>query len=186
MLTQDIIEKLKLTDWPRILRIANSLDDCNDAQWRFVKGLVIELALEKYSNPNDIRYVGGVHKDYEWFLLDGLIIDIELKSVVSSSFYTKKGQLRPKISVKLTNSNGTNKKSALSPTDICDVLLILKSDGVVAVDKNTIIANQQSCGDGFMLNLNKSDVVEITGKLEVCYTTLGLKHTIMKAIYDAI
>jgi len=186
MLTSEIIEKLKLVNWTRILTIANSLEDCNDAQWRFMKGLVIELALEKYSEPNDIRYVGGVHKDHEWFMLDGRTIDIELKSLMSSSFYTKTGQLRSKISVKLTNSNGTNKKMSLLPNDICDVLLILKSDGVVVVDKNTIIANQQSCGDGFMLNLNKSDIVEITGKLDVCCTNLGLKSKIMKAVYDAI
>ena len=189
MCSSDLIrEALRQINWTRILSIANGLDDCNDAQWRFVKGLVIELAFEKHSAPHDIEYVGSIHRDFVWRLrgAETRTLNIEFKSLVSSTLYTQRGRLRSRLSVKLTNSHGTNTKAALTAEDICDVLIILKSDGAVAVSQDTILAQQRSCGDGFMLDLRASDVIEITGCVPPTRTPLNLKAALLKTIIDAI
>ena len=68
----------------------NKLEDLNDRQWRFIKGLVIELIVEKYSGEDGLTYVGDSFKDYFWKKYN---LTVELKSGLSGSMYGKKGNL---------------------------------------------------------------------------------------------
>lgn len=150
---QHLVDELKQFNWTKILEIANGLSDLNDAQLRFAKAIVIEKAVEKYSKKDDsdvgLVYVADRHKDYEW---PKYRVSVELKSIVSSTFYTNKNKLRDKVTVKLNNSNGTNKKAVLVPSDVADILLVVKRDGVLVFDRKTVMGNSKSQGDGFLFS----------------------------------
>ena len=181
-MNQTIINDIKQWNWQTIIDFGNSLDDFNDAQWRFLKGLIIELAVEKHSEPT-LKYVGQVHKDFVWGRHN---IDIELKSNMTGSMYTKKGQLRPNFSIKLNNSMGTNKK-ALTAGDVADVILVPMKNGVFALDRATILANHTLLGDGVSVKVTSAQITPITGPLtqQNAYNT-NLKQAIMTAITAAI
>jgi hypothetical protein len=178
-----IINDIKNWNWQTIIDFGNSLDDFNDAQWRFLKGLIIELSIEKHSNDPTLQYVGQVHKDFVWGKHG---VDIELKSNMTGSMYTKKGQLRPNYSIKLNNSMGTNKK-ALSAQDVADYIIVPMKNGVFALDRATVLANHTLLGDGVSVKVTSSQIIPITGPLaqKNIYNT-KLKQAIMSAITSAI
>lgn len=178
----EIIDDIKKWNWQTVIDFGNSLDDFNDAQWRFLKGLIIELAVEKHSEPT-LKYVGQVHKDFEWGKHS---LDLELKSNMTASMYTKKGQLRPNYSIKLNNSMGTNKK-ALTAQDVADIILVPMKNGVFALDRATVLANHTLLGDGVSVKVTSSQIIPITGPLteQQKYNT-NLKQAIMSAITAAI
>ena len=183
-LNQEIVNALKNFEWQDIIAKGNKLEDLNDRQWRFMKGLVIELILEKHSGSDGLIYVGEDHKDYDWPLFDKTV---ELKSGLSGSMYGKKGQLNKNYSIKFNNSNGTNKKDHLDPNEVADILLVVKNDGAFAVDKDTVIRSSSKGGDGFVVTLSKNDIIEITGKIEVSNNdNLNLKERITNAIREVI
>jgi hypothetical protein len=157
-MSNQIITDIKQWNWQTIIDFGNSLDDFNDAQWRFLKGLIIELAVEKNSEPT-LTYVGEVHKDFVWGRHG---IDIELKSNMSAKMYTKKGQLRPNYSIKLNNSMGTNTR-ALTAQDVADIIIVPMKDGVFVLDRATVLANHTLLGDGVSVKVSSSQIIAITG-----------------------
>ena len=177
-----VITDIKLWNWQTIIDFSNSLDDFNDAQWRFLKGLIIELAVEKHSEPT-LQYVGQVHKDFVWGRHG---IDIELKSNMTASMYTKKGKYRKNYSIKLNNSMGTNKK-ALSAQDVADIIVVPTKNGVFALDRATVLANHTLLGDGVSVKVTGSEIIPITGPItqHTAYAT-NLKQAIMAAITQAL
>jgi|694.fasta_scaffold02179_5 hypothetical protein len=184
MITDNILQDLKSFEWQEIINKGNQLEDLNDRQWRFMKGLVAELIIEKHSGPNGLVYVGEDHKDYDW-PHHGLTV--ELKSGLSGSMYGKKGKVQSKFNIKFNNSNGTNKKDKLDPNEVADILLVVKNDGAFAVDKNTVISRSKKGGDGFDVHLYRSDIIEITGKMSVNNAvSLDIKKRLEDAIRQAI
>lgn len=159
---QNIIDDLKGFNWQTIIDFGSSLDDLNDSQWRFLKGLIIELLVEEHGEDS-LKYVGEKHKDYVWPKHN---IDVELKSQMSGSMYRKKGQLQKRYGIKLNNSMGTNKKSTLDPSDVADVLIVVRDDGAFAIDKQTILANAKPGGDGFEVSVEADQIVEISGRVQ--------------------
>ena len=184
LLSQDVIDDFRKFDWHQIIDKGNKLEDLNDRQWRFIKGLVIELIVEKYSGQNGLTYVGDSFKDYYWKKHN---LSVELKSGLSGSMYGKKGNLNKNFLIKLNNSNGTNKKDTLESNEVADILIVIKNDGAFVVDKETILRCSKKCGDGFDLVLNRGDVVQVTGKLYPnSSNNLNLKQKIMDAIRNVI
>jgi len=175
----NIVADLKSFNWQTITEFGASLEDLNDAQLRFAKGLAIELAVEKYSN-NHLVYVGEKHKDFNW---NGKPETVELKSQLSATMYTKKGKLRKNYAIKLSNSNGTNKKKILDPAHVADVLLVVRDDGTFAIDKDTVLKYAKAQGDGFEVKVNASVVTEISGPITVINS---YPPTVKAAIYNAI
>jgi len=174
-----IVTDLQSFNWQTITSFGVSLADLNDAQLRFAKGLAVELAVEKHSN-NHLIYVGEEHKDFDW---NGKPETVELKSQLSSSMYTQKGNLRKNYTIKLNNSNGTNNKQVLNPADVADILLVVMNDGTFAVDRNTVLKYAKSQGDGFSVKLDASVITEISKKLTV--TNIN-PPSVKAAIYNAI
>ncbi len=158
---QNIIDDLKTFNWQTIIDFGSSLDDLNDSQWRFLKGLIIELLVEEHGEDS-LKYVGEKHKDYVWPKYN---IDVELKSQMSGSMYGKKGKLQKRYGIKLNNSMGTNKKQTLDPSDVADVLIVVRDDGAFAIDKQTILANARPGGDGFEVSVLAEQIQEISGKI---------------------
>lgn len=179
-----VIASLKKFEWNEIISKINRLDDLNDRQWRFAKGLVVELIVEKHSGSDGLKYVGEDHKDYDWPKYD---ISVELKSMTSSTMYGKKGNLHKSYNIKFNNSNGTNKKIKLDFSEVADILLVVKNDGAFVVDKQTVIDRGVSTGDGFDVKLKRTDIIEITGKIEVSkQKSLNIKSRLLNAIKQVI
>lgn len=160
-LMTDKIEDLKGFNWQKIIDYGNSLDELNDAQLRFIKGRAVELAIEKFAD-GDLKYVGEHHKDYVW---PKHSIDIEAKSQFSSKMFDRYGEIKNEFDIKINNSNGTNKKTILDPTEVADYVLVIRKDGAFAVDRATVIANSKGDGDGFVCTVNKQQITPLTGKI---------------------
>ena len=177
------IKALKNFDWQKIIDYANSLGDLNEAQLRFLKGLAIEAATEKFSN-SDIKYVGEKHRDFVWPGQND--ISVELKSMVSMGMYTKKGKIKTLPEIRLNNSMGTNKNN-LDPNNIADVLIAVLKDGAFAVSKETVLAKVKHLGDGWVLKLTEQDIVELSGQiLRVKTYNTKLSESIHNAIKQSL
>lgn len=183
MINSDIISALKKFNWQTVIDFGSSLDSLNERQWRFLKGLVVELALEEHSNQN-LVYVGQDHKDYDWPAND---ITVELKSQLSGPMYTKKGQLRKNFSIKLNNSNGTNHKDVLDPDQVADILIVVRNDGAFAIDRTVVLQNYRKGGDGFEVVVTADQITEISGKINsgTKYTNT-IKEDVKNVIRNAI
>jgi len=182
-MNQNIIDDLKAFDWQTIIEYGNSLGDLNDAQFRFVKGLAVELCVEKFSNGN-LTYVGAKHLDFVWPRHN---ITKELKSQFSGGMYGKRGGLSKNYTLKLNNSHGTNKQKTLNPADVADVIVVVRDDGAFAIDRDTAVRNAKASGDGFEVKVTKSEIVELSGLIvpERHFDT-GLKQKIMAVIRDSL
>lgn len=179
----NILADLKSFDWQTIVEFGGSLDELNDRQWRFIKGLVAELTVEKHA-VNGLTYVGRDHCDYEW---PAHGMTVELKSQFSGPMYNKNGTLKPNFTVKLNNSNGTNRKAMLDPRDVADLLLVVRNDGAFALDKTMVLANARSGGDGFEVYVTANQITEISGRIiPVTKHNSTLKQDITDAIRRAI
>lgn len=182
-MNQNIVADLKDFDWQKIIDYANSLADLNDAQLRFLKGLAIEAAVEKFSN-SDIKYVGEKHRDYVWPSQGD--ISVELKSIVSQGMYNKKGEIKSLPGIRLNNSMGTN-KDRLDPDTIADVLIAVLKDGAFAVSKQTVLSKAKHLGDGWELKLTEDDIVELSGciKTKNTYDT-KLSESVRNAVQQSL
>jgi len=182
-MNQNIIDDIKAFDWQTIIEYGNSLSDLNQGQWRFIKGLVAELVSEHCSNGN-LVYVGQNHKDFDWPKHN---ISVELKSQLSSSMYNKKGKLRKNYTIKLNNSNGTNKKKKMTIADVADAIIVVRYDGAFVIDRATAIAHAKSAGDGFTVKVDQDKVIELSGLVvpDKVYN-LNLKQQIMTVIRNSL
>lgn len=182
MLSQTTLDLLRKFDWQTIIDFGNSLDDLNDSQWRFLKGLVVELAVESKSFT-DLQYVGEEHKDYNW---PSQNLTVELKSQFILSIYTARGKLRKTFNIKFNNANGET-KTQLAADQVADMLLVVRSDGAFAVDRNTVIAKAKKAGDGFVVRLTPSDVTMIAGPLQKTHTFCpNLKESVKSIIRQSL
>jgi hypothetical protein len=161
MIDYNILQELKKFNWQTIIEFGLSLDDLNDRQWRFLKGLVAELTVEKHSK-NNLIYVGEDHKDFDWHITGKTV---ELKSQLSAAMYTSTGRLKKTFGAKLNNSNGTNKKERLDPKEVCDFILVVRNDGAFVIDHQTVIDNSKKTGDGFEVKVTADQITEISGRI---------------------
>jgi len=159
-----VISDLKSFDWKQVIDYGNNLGPkFNNAQWRFMKGLIMEKATESYSNDPTFKYVGEKHCDFTW---EKHNITIEQKSIMAGKFYTKKNKLKKTLNFILTNSQGTNNSTKISSSSVADVLIGISSDGVVFAPKDVVMKYLTENGDGCVVNIPGSEIVEITGYLE--------------------
>lgn len=159
-----VVSDLKSFDWRKVVDYGNSLGPkFDDAQWRFMKGLIMEMAAEQHANDPTFKYVGETHCDFKWGKHK---ITVEQKSKMAGKFYTKKNKLKKTLGFILTNSYGTNNSNKISATSVADVLIGISSDGVVFAPKEVVMKHLTQNGDGFVVNIPASEVIEITGYLE--------------------
>lgn len=157
-----VISDLKSFDWKQVIDYGNNLGpEFNNAQWRFMKGLIMEKTTESHANDPTFKYVGEKHCDFKW---EKHNITVEQKSIMTQKFYTKKNKLKKTISFIFTNSQGTNNSTKI--ISVADVLIGISSDGVVFAPKDVVIKYLTENGDGFVVNIPGSEIVEITGYLE--------------------
>ena len=184
MISSTVIDHLRSFEWAQIIQKGNCLDDLNDRQWRFMKGLVAELVVEKHSGAQGLKYVGEDHKDYDW-PAHGLTV--ELKSQLSGSMFTKRGKLTKNYTIKLNNSLGTNKRDTLPPEQVADLLIVVRNDGAFVIDRETVLRNARKGGDGFEVVVSNSEIVDLTGRIAVSYVNnFNLRALITDAIRQVI
>ncbi len=188
-ISDEILEDLRLLSWQEILDYATGLKEFDNAQWRFLKGYIVEVLIEKKSistlGPDlGFTYVGDKAKDYVWGKHS---ISVELKSLLSSSMYTKKGKIRKNFKIKLNNSNGSNTKQ-ITLADIADIILVVLNDGIFIIDNETALENVKHTGDGNIITIPGDLVIEISGRIITGdkYTKNSLKEKIEKIIHESI
>jgi hypothetical protein len=181
MIREDIISDLRSFDWRKI--IALDLEDLNDSQWRFMKGLVVELAVEKYSGTDGLVYIGDIHRDFHWPKHN---MSVELKSLTSTSMYGVRGDIRKHFNIKLSNSNGTNRRDSLGIEEIADLLIVVTNNGSFVVDSSKVLERAVSSGDGFDVRLHRHDIVELTGRMYVGRESLNLREDMINLIRERI
>lgn len=177
-----MVDYMKSWDWQRVINLGSSLDELNDSQWRFLKGLVQELTMERFSG-NVLVYVGEAHKDFDW---PSMGVTVEGKAQSSQKMFTKKGALSRNFTVKLNNSNGTN-HTVLDPAKVCDCVLVIRKDGAFVVDRDTVLRCARPQGDGFILELKSSDITVLAGPLAVTERhDFHIKEQVINVIKQAI
>jgi len=180
---ETIVKALKQFNWQKITDYGRSLDELNDAQYRFAKGLAVEFAVEKFAD-NNLKYVGEVHKDYEWPKFN---LSAELKSQFSAYMFDRKGKPKKQFDIKLNNSNGTNTATKLNPDHVADILIVCRKDGAFVIDKELILTKAKALGDGWNLTVETKDITIIAGPLKQQETfTTGIKKAINEAIRQSI
>ena len=179
MIDQQVLNDLKDFNWQFIVDYGNSLSSFDDAQWRFLKGLIVELAVEK-NGEDTLTYVGAEHKDFDWYKYD---MSVELKSQLSASMYTKVGELRKNYVIKLNNSNGTNNNNHLPEEHVADLLIVVRNDGAFVIDKQTVLANAIKQGDGFSVKVSKEEIIEISGRI---FLKNKYNNTLKRGILETI
>lgn len=178
-----VINNLKKLNWQKITDYGRSLDELNDGQYRFAKGLAVEFAVEKFSN-NELKYVGEHHRDFIW---NKYKMSAELKSQFSARIFDRHGKMKKDFDIKLNNSNGTNKSTKLNPSHVADIIIVCRKDGAFVVDKKTVLEKSRSQGDGWVLTVTPADVTLIAGPLTQKETfTPGIKDAIHEAIRTSL
>lgn len=182
MNTTAIVDDLRRFNWKEILTIGNSLEDLNDRQWRWLKAVIIETAIEKYG-VNGIKYVAEDHRDHVWPAHN---ISVEVKSVLSCSMYQRKNRLRKRYNIMFSNSMGTNSKDLPDENQVAEIILCVYNDGVFALDGRKSISKMKSNGDGFVLSVTPDDVIQITGKMTVEKRSIDFKKHVQNKIGEII
>ena len=184
-----ILSDLKTINWQTVIDYGNSLTDLNERQFRFIKGYAIELLVEAQTTKipgGGFSYVGNrdVHRDFIW---DKYNLSIELKSQLSESMYRGYGGLRKTINIKLNNSMGSNKKQILLPSDIADVLIVIRADGSFLINRDLILSHLVCGGDGFSVKVSSDLITEISGKIErkISYVS-KLKENITNVVKEDV
>jgi hypothetical protein len=180
-MTDPIIDDFKSFDWQKIMDYGCSLDDLNSSQWKFLKGMALELAIERFADK-DLSYVGLDHKDFDWPKHN---ISVEAKTQFSEEMYTKKGELRKSFSVVLNNSRGTNKKTTLSADQVADYILVVRKDGAFVIDKQTVMRKSNGQGDGFTLRVSSNEITVITEPIKGTGKKLYIKEKVMKILRES-
>jgi hypothetical protein len=184
MIDPTVLQDLKAFNWPVIVGFGSSLHEFNERQWRFLKGLIAELTVEKHSGPDGLVYVGADHKDFDWPKHN---LTVELKSQFSGPMYGRRGALAKNFAIKLNNSQGTNKKQQLPPEQVADIIIIVRNDGAFALTKQQVLSNYRHSGDGFEVIVTRDQIIELSGRITInkIYTT-DLKERIRHAIRESI
>jgi len=178
-----VIERMKKFDWQQIINKGAGLDAFNDAQWKFLKGFIVEMLAEKYCN-GELVAVREDHKDYDW---PSLGLTVELKSTLAASMFNKNGSVKKNYSVIFNNSRGTNSLSELPDEHVTDILLVIKNDGAFIVDRETVKKYAVSAGDGFKVNIPGSEIIDVSGKIHAQPEDMThVKEKIIQVIKESV
>jgi hypothetical protein len=176
------IDKMKNFNWQEIINRGTGLDDFNDAQWKFVKGFIVEMISEKYCN-NELVAVREDHKDFDW---PNLGLTLELKSQLSGPMYNKNGTVKKNYEIVFNNSQGTNKLDELPDEHVTDYLLVIRNDGAFVIDRDTTKKYAIKKGDGFKVVVPGSEIIELSGKITAVPKKNNLRQLIEQVIRDNV
>ena len=154
-------------DFSRFARLTKALSDqANDGQLRFLKAMIFERSIEKYSKGK-IRYVGEEGCD---LFIDDLNARVEMKYTENALYTTSRKQLREQTGgIKLMNSMGTNTHTVL-PANYADFLIFIGNQGAMLFDRPTLETYAISGGDGITANIPTSKGIILATPSEMTAT----------------
>jgi hypothetical protein len=184
-----LLEILKTIDWQKFHNLTSSIGkDLNNRQWRFLKAIVLEKAVESYSN-NQLTYIGNLEEGCDFKVTSLNNLRIEMKYVEGCLFSGKKlSQKKTTSEIKLMNSNGTNTHAEL-PDTYSDYLLIVDLNGAGLISKEILQNYIILGGDGIKakIPLDKLHIVfqpsDITGTNKKDFR---IKENLLKTISKII
>jgi hypothetical protein len=136
-------------DWARFARQVKALSgQCNDRQWRFAKGLILELSFEMCASGK-LKYVAQLGTDYILVSLNNISIEFKFEQ---KPLFGKRGNIAKNINPTLMNSRGTNKHVVL-PSTYADYLIYATPNGALLFDKPTVSKHLKVSGDSITGNL---------------------------------
>jgi len=136
-------------DFARFAKQIKALgDQCNDRQWRFAKGLILELSFEMCSNGK-LKYVSQLGTDYILVSYNNTSIEFKFEQ---KPLFGKRGNMSKTINPTLMNSRGTNKHIVL-PSTYADYLIYATPNGALLFDKATVSKHLKVSGDSITGNL---------------------------------
>lgn len=156
----DVANELKTgIDFARFARQVKALgSQCNDRQWRFAKGLILELSFEMCSTGK-LKYVSQLGTDYILVSLNNTTIEFKFEQ---KPLFGKRGSIAKNINPTLMNSRGTNKHVAL-PSTYADYLIYATPNGALLFDKPTVSKHLKVSGDSITGNLPTNTGVILAG-----------------------
>ena len=181
----------KEVNWTKFVSLVSSIgSQFNDVQWRFLKAVVFEKAVETFSDKK-LVYVAQLGCDFIIPSLDNAKVEMKYTEDV---LYTEKSMV-PRInaqSITLMNSKGTNNHTGL-PDEYADFILIVGKRGAAIIDKPTLSNYIKINGDSItaVIPTDKMTFIftpdTVTTK-DVIKTgdAINLKQTILDAISDAL
>lgn len=150
MTTQNVANNIKaLIDFARFSRQVKALgDQCNDRQWRFAKGLILELSFEMCSNGN-LKYISQLGRDFIMVNYNNTSLEFKFEQ---KPLFGKRGNMAKHINPTLMNSRGTNKHVELPP-GYADYLVYATPNGALLFDKATVSKYLKVSGDSITAKL---------------------------------
>ena len=154
--TQTVANELKThVNFARFAKHVKALgNQCNDRQWRFAKGLILELSFEMCSNGN-LKYVSQLGTDYIMPNYKNTSIEFKFEQ---KPLFGKRGNMSKHINPTLMNSRGTNKYVEL-PSTYADYLIYATPNGALLFDKATVSNHLKISGDSITGNLPTNEGV---------------------------
>jgi hypothetical protein len=181
----------KEVNWTKFVNLVTSIGpQFNDAQWRFLKAIVFEKAVEAFSEKK-LVYVSQVGCDFIIPSLNNAKVEMKYTEDV---LYTEKSRIPRKNaqSITLMNSKGTNSHTGL-PDEYADFILIVGRRGAAIVDKPTISSYIKINGDSITATIPTDKMTFIFTPDTVTATpdiqsdgAINLRQTILDAISDAL
>lgn len=181
-MNEKFIKQVKAFKWQRVIDFGYCLSAFGVPEFRFLKGKILEMMVEDESKGL-LENKATIHRDFN---CPKFGLTVEMKSIMTFYAYKKRGGgIKKTITVKLTNSNGENKKD-LTLDDLADVLLIVAADGSFAVSKETTLKYLVKDKDGYLCKLPGTELTEISGPLKHNIKEISLMGEILGAIHQSI
>lgn len=155
----EIIKKLKSFDWDFILDFGyNKVNHIKGNQFNFWRGSLMEQAIA--TQDKQLIFVGKDehHKDFNWTRFS---VTLELKSLLNKQMYSRSGKLKPTLKLNLTNLRS---QRVLTQNEICDIVLVITSDGAFAIPKQIAFQNQIQKGNKIDIEVPTKYIIEISGR----------------------
>jgi len=156
---QKVIIKLKSFDWDFIIDFGlNKVNHIKGNQYNFWRGSLMEQLFLR-QDPK-LKFVGGDehHKDFEWSRFG---INVELKSLLNKSMYTRRGALKADFKLNLTNLRNERK---LLESEICDIVLVIMNDGSFIIPRKVAFQNCIPNGNKVDIVVGSNHIIEISGR----------------------
>jgi hypothetical protein len=158
-ITPEVIKKLKSFDWDFIIDFGfNKVNHIKGNQYNFWRGTLMEQVIA--TQDKQIMFVGGDehHKDFNW---ERFGITLELKSLLNKQMYSRSGKLKSTLKLNLTNLRSQRN---LTKSEICDIVLVITSDGSFAIPKEIAFQNQIQKGNKIDIEVSSKYIIEISGR----------------------
>lgn len=187
---QQVIEIMKNIDWQMFHNSCKSIGkEFNSPQWRFLKAIILEKAVSKYSNGM-LRYVGEEERGCDFVIESLNHVKIEMKYTEECLFGGREKSLK-KITKQITllNSRGTNTHTNL-PETYSDYLLIVEMNGAAIIQKEALKEFVVSNGDSLSAKIPTDKLHIIFSPRDIDTTqpvrTMRIKELILEAIEQAL